>query len=114
MSAFGDTSVWLFPKGHLEKDETFEQAAKREVLEECSIIATPLTRIGTTSFTQGKEEVIVEWWSGVAVRKAREEFCEGCAEEDFRDIRWVSTKEALEMLSFEDLKEILKRALCWS
>ena len=112
MSGWSDNLTFLFPKGHIEEGETPEQAAKREVLEECSIIATPLTKVGVTSFKSKNEDVIVEWWTGIGIRKVREEFCEGYAEEDFREIRWVTVQEALDLLSFPDLKLMLKKALC--
>lgn len=114
ISAFGDLDQIVFPKGHIEPGETSEQAAQREMLEECSIVATPLTRIGTTTFKQDTEDVVVEWWTGIGIRKVRYEFCEGYAEEDFRETRWVTPQQALELLSFEDLKDVLRKAICWS
>ena len=113
MTGFGDSSIWVFPKGHIEKGESPEQAAKREVLEECGIVATPLAQIGITSFKQHGKDVVIQWFSGCAVRKQRVEICEGYAEEDFREIKWVSPEEALDILSFPDLKEVLKKALCY-
>ncbi|MGE3341559.1 MAG: NUDIX domain-containing protein [Candidatus Altimarinota bacterium] len=110
---FGRKDEWVFPKGHIEKDETPEETAKREALEECGIVATPLTKVGLTAYEMDKETVVIEWWTGVAIRKVREEFYEGYAEEDFRYQKWVFPDEALELLTYNDLKEILKKSLCW-
>ena len=44
----GDT---VFPKGHLERGETPEQAALREVVEEAGICPQLLAPLGTTEYT---------------------------------------------------------------
>ncbi|MFZ9283735.1 MAG: NUDIX hydrolase [Candidatus Nanopelagicales bacterium] len=41
---------WSLPKGHIEKGETREQAAKREVLEETGILGEVIAPLGTIRF----------------------------------------------------------------
>lgn len=113
VSAIGNNKCWLFPKGHIEKGETAATAAVREALEEAGIVATALSKIGNTSFIHNTEDVSVEWWSGFAIRKIRHELVEDYAETDFRESKWVNVDEALELLSFDDLKVMLRRAVCW-
>ncbi|ADV68190.1 NUDIX hydrolase [Deinococcus maricopensis] len=45
---------WTFPKGHLERGETPEQAAVREVEEETGVRATITARLGLTRYTNNK------------------------------------------------------------
>jgi 8-oxo-dGTP pyrophosphatase MutT (NUDIX family) len=42
--------VWLFPKGHIDPGETSEQAAVREVKEECGLTAEIIATLGETSY----------------------------------------------------------------
>ena len=51
---------WTFPKGKLDKCETFEQAALREVLEETSLHCEIVRYIGATNYThrKGKPKVV--------------------------------------------------------
>ena len=113
LSAITNEKQWVFPKGHIEKGETPDQTAARECLEEANVVASPLFRIGTSSFKFQNEIVIVDWWSGVGVRQAEKDPAIKFLESDFRNTQWVSVNEALELLSFSDLKTILKKAVCW-
>lgn len=57
---------WNFPKGHVEKDETLEETAKREIAEETGIVKLELIkplgnysrfRIGADGVTEIKDEL---------------------------------------------------------
>ena len=120
VTTLGSKTQWCFPKGHIEPGETPDRTAVRECYEETGIVATSLSKIGTSSYTllrgTEEEEVIIEWWSGFAVRKVLQDPSDsplGFVETDFRDSKWVSVDEALELLSFENLKTILRKSLCW-
>ncbi|HEX3046537.1 MAG TPA: NUDIX domain-containing protein [Bacillota bacterium] len=43
--------VWLFPKGHIDPGETPEQAAVREVKEECGLTAVIVAPLGETGYS---------------------------------------------------------------
>ena len=118
LQSFSNKKEWVFPKGHIEKGETTEEAAKREALEETGCVAQPVIKVGTTSFTQkytnSSEEVVIEWWTGFAIRKIKPEDSNDIwIESDFRESRWVSVEDALKMLSFSSLKSILRKAVCY-
>jgi 8-oxo-dGTP diphosphatase len=51
---------WTFPKGKLNEDETFEQAALREVLEETGLHCRVVRFVGTTNYThrKGKPKIV--------------------------------------------------------
>lgn len=54
-NAHGD-GTWSFPGGHLEFGESFEECAKREVLEECGLIVSNFKLVGVTNDIFGKEK----------------------------------------------------------
>ncbi len=95
---------WLFPKGHIEAGETAEETAVREVLEETGVEAKPLARIGERQFSYKGNTVCVEYYMLSYVRTAG-------GGEQRRRVRWCLEVEALALLTFEDLKEILRKAL---
>ncbi len=113
VSALNNSKCWVLPKGHIEKDETPDKTAVREALEETNTIASALYKIGYTEYDYRNERVVVEWWAGCAIRKADIDPTIPYLESDFRESRWVSVEEALELLSFVDLRNMVKKAICW-
>lgn len=93
---------WVFPKGHIESGENHSDTAVREVLEEAGIEARLLEPIDIIRFKTDHQEVITKFYlmAYVADREKSEE----------REQRWLSYKEALEILTFEDAKELLSLA----
>lgn len=110
---YGTNKKWVFPKGHIEKGETTQQTAVREVEEEAGVVAVidnEAEPIGLSKWTQKNENVVVEWWTGLALNRL--ENLAYYDEPSWRDIAWMSPKEALEMLSFPTLRNALRRAIC--
>jgi 8-oxo-dGTP pyrophosphatase MutT (NUDIX family) len=58
---------WTFPKGKLEFDETFEQGALREVLEETGMHCRVMRFVGTTNYThrKGKPKIVAYYLMSV-------------------------------------------------
>jgi bis(5'-nucleosidyl)-tetraphosphatase len=108
--------IWGFPKGHIEKGETETDAALREIFEE-----TGLKRLKFAD-TFREEDIYPavsrrEEFRGSEITKHSIYFlCETGNEEiqtddtEITDYRWLPYSEAAEILPFESLKNILRKA----
>ena len=94
---------WIFPKGHIEKGETAEVAARRELEEEAGCTGDSLGSLGSLEFQSGEEMVTVEYFLI--------KFTHDVPRTEKREIRWCSYDEALTLLSHRDAAELLKKAL---
>jgi diadenosine hexaphosphate hydrolase (ATP-forming) len=101
-----DELHWVFPKGHVEPGESCEQAATREVREEAGVVATVRGFLGRERYTRGLQRVEVSYYVLDCLGDAP-------ADED-REARWCTPAEARRLLSFEELKVLLDRALSWT
>jgi 8-oxo-dGTP pyrophosphatase MutT (NUDIX family) len=94
---------WVLPKGHIERDETPEECARREVREEAGIDAEPIVFLGYDAFTtpQGKSVAAAFYllrYAGTAPASEQ------------RQVSWLSIPEALELLPFDGARRIIKAA----
>jgi tRNA nucleotidyltransferase (CCA-adding enzyme) len=98
---------WGFPKGHTEDDETPEQTAKREILEETGLTVELLPDFkGSSEYViQGKVEKSVTIF---LARAAEGEL--HLQEEEISQAAWMPFEEAYRTLKFENDKEILSNA----
>ena len=99
---------WGIPKGHMEKGETEEETALREVLEETGITVTLL---------EGFREVIhycpyqnVEKDVVFFLGKAVEEVIK-IQEEELLEALWVDIEKSLNMITYKEEKEVIKKVL---
>ena len=103
---------WCLPKGHLESDETLEEAAEREVAEETGIIGRVLASLGT-----------IDYWfsaSGNRVHKIVHHFLleatggelsiEGDPDAEAIDVAWLPFGEAQSQLTFPNERRITEVA----
>jgi len=104
---------WQLPKGLIDKGETEQQAALREVREEAGIECAALEKIET-----------VEYWYFATQKGARVryhkfvhfflmKYAAGSVENHDHEIaeaRWVSIGEAIDKLAFKSEKDIVKKA----
>lgn len=104
---------WIMPKGHLEGDETSEEAAYREIMEETNLVCKLGKLIGITeyNFTRGDTLVHkqVTWYLAVPVDGITE--ARPLTTEGILQLVWLEPAEALERLTFPLDKEILSKAL---
>lgn len=95
---------WGFPKGHMEKGETREETAIREVLEETGIHINILD--GFCSESQYKIGAKIE--KRVEVFLASTEDTQTVIQkEEIEDYIWLRFPEAIDLLRFDNDKEIL-------
>lgn len=100
--------VWAFPKGKLNKKETSPQAALREVEEEtgwrCRIEAE-LPRSQYWFQREGQRvKKTVRWFRMAPVEQV------GVHDEEIDEVAWVPVREALERLTYDSDRELLRRA----
>lgn len=99
---------WGFPKGHVEKEETEEETAKREIKEETNldIEIDSKSRYTMEYITdKGKNKEVVYF----IAKKIRGEIKK--QEEEIQNIKWANFQEAMELLSFDNTKQLLKKIL---
>lgn len=101
---------WVMPKGHVEPGETPEQAAVREVFEETGIEAKIIAKVGKTAyeFRAPDGEIVhktVHWYlMSTGGRELR-------VEPTFEEGVFLPVEVALRTLTFENDREIVRRAL---
>lgn len=93
---------WIFPKGHIEPGEDPESAALRELREEAGVAGTLLDYVGPVEFLRGGDRVQVDYF---AVR-----YSGSVPPDEQREKRWLDLEEALETVSFDDARALLRRA----
>ncbi len=104
-------AVWCIPKGKIEKGETYRDTALREVREETGmhgIIKDELGKVGYWFYdTDNKVKI------NKIVRFFLMEYKEGNLKDhdtEVEEARWVSLDEALNLMSYNSEKEIVKKA----
>lgn len=98
---------WGFPKGHLENDETFKQAAIREIKEEVGIDVS----INSTF----KTELVYKMPNGIEKHSLYyiAEFAKQVPNrqlEEVQEIKILKYDDAYDLLTFDNMKQTLKQA----
>ena len=102
---YGD---WSLPKGKLDGGETSEDAALREVHEETGLRCRLIEELPPVAYrdAKGRGKQVRYWLMTV---EAEPPPFEPTAEVD--EVRWLDAAEALERLSYERDRELLREAL---
>jgi 8-oxo-dGTP pyrophosphatase MutT (NUDIX family) len=98
------------PKGHLDGDETPEQAARREVAEETGVQADLVDDLGKVTYTYERQGHRVE----KVVRFYLFEYRSGDVadhDHEIEEARWVPLREAEDELSYPGERAVVRRAL---
>ncbi len=98
---------WGFPKGHVEAGETEVQTAIREIKEETNYdveVNENYRYVETYSPKEGVEKDVVFFVAKKVAGDMRPQ------EEEVQNILWLTYEETLERLTYENSKEILKKA----
>ena len=86
---------WSFPKGKLEPGETFEQAARREVLEETGMACRLVRFIGHTEYVdrKGRPKAVAYWVMAPEAGSFR-------PNGEVDELRWVTLEDATRLLTY--------------
>ena len=107
---YGRYMGWVLPKGTVEKGETHEQTAVREILEESGASVKVRDYIGQTqySFKAGSKHIekSVYWY----LCEADSYDCKPQREEYFYDVGYYKYHEAYHLLEFDNERQILSDA----
>jgi 8-oxo-dGTP pyrophosphatase MutT (NUDIX family) len=93
---------WVLPKGHIEREETPEQTARREVSEEAGVDAEIESPVGDLAFSVRGRRINVRYFMMRFLNEVP------AAEE--REVRWSPLEECVQLLEFEDARELVRRA----
>jgi len=96
---------WTLPKGKLDADETFEEAALREVWEETGLRCELVRELPPTRYTVRGRPKVVRYWSMSVVEDPGFE-----PNDEVDELRWLSPAEAAELLTYDRDKEVLRAA----
>ena len=93
---------WTLPKGKLDPDETFEEAALREVEEETGFRCELGPELPSTHYTDGKgRPKIVRYWLMEVVGG------EFVPNDEVDEVRWMTAHEAVDALTYERDRELV-------
>jgi 8-oxo-dGTP diphosphatase len=96
-------SDWSLPKGKLDPDETWEQAALREVEEEIGLRCRLGHELPPTSYRDNKGRAkVVRYWMMEPLDGAF------VPSHEVDEVRWLSTGDADRLLSYEHDRELLR------
>jgi 8-oxo-dGTP pyrophosphatase MutT (NUDIX family) len=93
---------WVLPKGHIERGETPEAAAVREVEEEAGVFAEVVAPAGESEYVLNGKTVRVIFFLMKYLKEAERQ-------ED-RALTWRRCEDALELLNFDDTRRVLMQA----
>lgn len=99
---------WAFPKGHVEKDETEEETALREIREETGLKVKLKTDFRQCVTYSPKSKVMKDVVYFAAKAKSDDAKAQP---EEIMEIRWESPKTALETVTYENDKAVLRAFL---
>ncbi|GJQ58131.1 MAG: NUDIX domain-containing protein [Candidatus Scalindua sp. AMX11] len=105
VTAKNNSSDWVLPKGHIEKDEMIEETSVREVKEETGVDARVVGIVGSTKYKTDKEFVHVKFYLMECLREHEH------GEHEGREAEWYTFQEAEALLTFSDTKRLLRSAM---
>jgi 8-oxo-dGTP pyrophosphatase MutT (NUDIX family) len=102
---------WGFPKGHLENGETPDMAALREVMEETGLAHLVLgPRLGTIDWYFRARGRLIHKYCHFFLIESPDGETTPQADEGITACRWLPLSEALDVISYDNAREILRRA----
>jgi 8-oxo-dGTP diphosphatase len=86
---------WSLPKGHLERDETFEQAALREVLEETGLRCALGEELPVARYAVNGRPKVVRWWRMHVLEEVGE------PDDEVDEMSWLAPQDAIALLDYD-------------
>jgi len=94
---------WVLPKGHIDKGETPEVAALRELAEEAGVSGALVATLAVQHYERRGKDVAIQYF---LVRESG-----STATKEKRILRWEDNDTALELLSFPEARAALQEAV---
>ena len=103
---------WTIPKGHIEKGETAQETAKREIGEEAGLHDVKIIGwLGKINFRYRRIDKLVLMTTQVFLVKALGD-TDAIQQEDWMNgIKWFSFSDALEEIEYEDIGKLILLAM---
>lgn len=102
---------WSYPKGHVEGNETDEQTARREILEETGLTVTLHTDFRAVNTFSPKEGVMKDVIYFAAESDSNAALT--AQEEEVTDLAWFNPDAAPARLTYDTDRKILADFLAW-
>jgi 8-oxo-dGTP pyrophosphatase MutT (NUDIX family) len=103
---------WGFPKGHIDEGEPPDVAARRDILEETAlgdlVLRAPLGLIDWYFRHEGR---LVHKYCHYFLYESAAGTPAPQAEEGIAECRWFSGREALEVISYDNARSVLRQAM---
>lgn len=109
----GDDGRWQLPKGLIDKGESTEDAAVREVREEAGIDTEVVERLDKVEYWYfwKEDDQRVRYHKYVYFYLLRYKSGDVCDHDDeVNEARWVSIDDAIKMIAFDSEKKIVEKA----
>jgi len=94
---------WSFPKGKVDRGESLEATALREVEEETGLRCKLVAPLGCTAYSdhKGREKVACYWLMDVVGGRFG-------AGSEIDEVRWVTVEDAMDLLSYRRDRALLR------
>ena len=102
--------VLALPKGHLDKGETDEAAATREVAEETGVNADLIDKLGDVEYSYERRGVRRNKRVAFYLFAYRSGSLQD-HDHEIEDARWMPIEEAMQALTYDGEREMVRRAL---
>ena len=101
---------WSFPKGHVENNETEEETAKREIMEETGLLVSFVPGFRKVVTYSPKDGVLKDVVFFLALSNSD---VVSLQEEEVSDYNWCSFSEAYDIITYDSDKEVLNEVICF-